>query len=507
MPARALLANLSTRGKIALAAGALAIVLVLFVLFRIATAPSYTTVLTGMDPKQTGEVTAALDERGLTYELQNNGTALAVQKDQTAQARIALASAGVPASVEDGYKILDEQKLGTSNFQQQVNYQRALEGEIAKTIEQVDGVSSAQVQLVLPDREAQLFAENVSPATAAVLLTGGAALDEGQVRGIAQLVTNSVPSLKTDKVTISDSSGTPLWPTATSGGSGSGGMLAKQAAEARYNQATAAELTAMLTRTLGPNTAEVQVNADLNANEATQDRLVYGRDGTPVTRRTEVESLVGRGARAGGAAGTAGNTPPTYAAQGGGDSDYRRENEDQTFAVDRTFTRTRIAPGAIRRQQVAVMVDESISPAMLPSIRDAVMAAAGIDADRGDVLNLVQVDFAPLPEPVARDPIDTIWDYARYALLGMAALIFLALVTRQLRKRENEALGGQPVWLNEIESPRTLAELERVEAPVAPTQVLPLRSPENPARLQVEELVERDPERVAQHVRAWMQED
>ncbi len=132
MPSRALLANLSTRGKISSSrVGALAIVIVLFVLFRIATAPSYTTVLTGMDPKQTGEVTAALDTRGITYELQNNGTALAVQKEQTADARIALATAGVPASTQDGYKILDDQKLGTSNFQQQVNYQRALEGEIA----------------------------------------------------------------------------------------------------------------------------------------------------------------------------------------------------------------------------------------------------------------------------------------------------------------------------------------------------------------------------------------
>ncbi len=144
---------------------------------------------------------------------------------------------------------------------------------------------------------------------------------------------------------------------------------------------------------------------------------------------------------------------------------------------------------------------------MLPQIRDAVMAAAGLDTDRGDILALSQVDFAPLPRPEGADPVDQIWDYARYALLGMAALIFLALVTRQLRKRENEALGAEPTWLNEIETPRPLAELEPMAQPVAPTQVLPLRSPENPARMQVEELVERDPERVAQHVRAWMQED
>jgi len=507
MPARALLANLSNRGKIVLAVGALAVVVVFFLLFRIATAPSYTTLLTGLDPKQTGKVTDALSASGIPFELQNNGTAVAVQRGQTAQARIALAETGVPASTQEGYEILDRQKLGTSNFQQQINYQRAKEGEIAKTIEQIDGVSSAQVQLVLPDREAQLFADDVSPATAAVLLSG-ATLDAGQVRGIAQLVAGSVPGLKSDKVTITDGSGTLLWPTAAGGGAGGGGgLLAKQAAEARYNQQTASAITAMLGRTVGADKVQVQVNADLDANEATQDRLVYARDGTPLTRRTETETLRGRGGGPGGVAGTGGNTPPTYAQQGGADSDYRRETGDQSFAVGKTVTRTRIAPGSIRRQQVAVLIDDSIPAAMLPSIRDAVMSAAGIDEERGDVLTVRQLAFAEPPSAPAASPVDDIWDYARYALLGMAALAFLALVARQLRKREQEALAGEPTWLREIEAPRTLAELERFEEPVAPTQVLPLRSPENPARMQVEELVERDPERVAQHVRAWMQED
>ncbi|MBB4661010.1 flagellar basal-body MS-ring/collar protein FliF [Conexibacter arvalis] len=506
MPARALLANLSTRGKIVLAVGALAVVVVFFALFRIATAPSYTTLLTGLDPKQTGKVTEALSARGIPFELQNNGTAVAVQRGETAQARIALAESGVPASTQEGYEILDRQKLGTSNFQQQVNYQRAKEGEIARTIEQIDGVSSAQVQLVLPDREAQLFAENVNPATAAVLLSG-TALDEGQVRGIAQLVANSVSGLRSDKVTITDSSGTMLWPTATSGGGGSSGLLAKQAAEARYNQQAASAITAMLARTIGAENVQVQVNADLDANEATQDRLVYGRAGTPTATRTERETLVGRAGGAGGPAGTAGNNPPTYAQQGGGDSDYRRETEDEALAVNKTVTRTRIAPGSIRRQQVAVLIDDSIPATMIPGIRDAVMSAAGIDEERGDVLTVSQLAFVQPPRAPAASPVDDIWEYARYALIGLAALAFLALVTRQLRKREQEALAGEPTWLREIESPRTLAELERFEEPVAPTRVLPLRSPENPARMQVEELVERDPERVAQHVRAWMQED
>lgn len=505
MPARALLANLSTRGKIILGASVLGGLVVLYLLYSMATAPSYTTMLTGLDPKQTGEVTATLDERGIAYELQNNGTALAVQKGQEAQARIALASSGVPASTEDGYKILDEQRLGTSNFQQQVNYQRALEGEIAKTIEEVDGVNGVQVQLVLPDRDAQLFADEVAPATAAVLLSGQTMLDENQVRGIAQLVTNSVPGLRTDKVTITDGGGSMLWP--TSAGGSSGGLYEKQAAEARYNQQLGSNLTAMLARTVGSDKVQVQVNADLDAREGTQERLVYGRDGTPLTNREERETLTGRGTTAGGAAGTATNNPPAYAAQGGQDSDYRRESLDEQLGVNKTVTRTNLPPGAVQRLNVAVIVDESIPAAMMPQIRDAIVSAAGIDEARGDNLSLGRMAFARLPEPAATSPVDDIWDYARYALIGLGALLFLLFVTRQLRKREQETLGGEPTWLREIEAPRTLAELERLEEPIAPTRVLPLRSPENPARMQVEELVERNPERVAQQVRAWMAEE
>lgn len=509
MPIRALLANLSTRGKIVAGAGALAVALVLFVLLRIATAPSYTTLLTGMDPKQTGEVTAALDESGIPYELQNNGTALAVDKGKTAQARIALASAGLPSGTKAGYEILDQQKLGTSNFQQQINYQRALEGELARTIEQIEGVRGAEVQLVLPSREAQLFSDSASPATAAVLLSGTTALDEGQVRGIAQLVANSVESLRVDKVTITDGTGTMLWPNATTGGGAvaANGMLAKQAAEARYNQATAAAITSMLSRTVGADKVQVQVNADLDMDEVREERLVYGQDGTPLTRRTETETLVGRAGVAGGPAGTAGNNPPAYAQQGGGDSDYRRETADETMGVNKTRRSTRFAQGTVNRQQVAVLVDASVPAEMLPQIRDAVMSAAGIDEERGDVLTLGQVAFARPQEPAGTSPVDDAWEYGRYALLGLGGLLFLAYLARQLRRRETEALADEPTWLREIEAPRSLAELEQFEQPVEPTRVMPLTPPENPARMQVEELVDRDPERVAQHVRAWMQED
>lgn len=510
MPLRALLVNLTPRGRLMLGGVALGTVVVLILLMRMASAPSYATLMTGLDPAQTGKVTAALDTKGIGYELQNNGTALAVEKGKTADARIALASAGLSGSTaQPGYELLDRQKLGTSNFQQNINYQRALEGEIAKTIEQVDGVNGASVQLVLPDREAQLFSDNASPATAAVLLSGATALDPGAVRGIAQLVANSVPGLQTDKVTITDGSGQALWPTGASDGAatGDGGLLAKQAAEARYDSQMASSIDAMLMRTLGPDKAQVQVHADLDANEATQEQLTYGRRGVALQSKTERETLRGGGAGAGGTAGVGGNTPAYAQTGASGRSDYRRDSADNTFGVDKTVTRTRIAPGAINVQQVSVLIDRSVPASAIPQIRAAVASAAGIDARRGDVLSIGQVAFARPPTAAAPSPVATYGGYLKYVFVGIATLGFLLFVTRQLKRRESETLAGEPTWLSEIQAPRTLAELERLEADDHPTHVRPLRTPEQPARLQVEDLVTRDPDRVAQQVRAWMAED
>ncbi len=509
MPVRALLANVTPRGRIVLGAVALGTLVVLILLMRMASAPSYATLMTGLDPAQTGKVTAALDTKGIGYELQNNGTALAVEKGRTAEARIALAGVGLSAtSAQPGYELLDRQKLGTSNFQQQVNYQRALEGEIAKTVEQVDGVGGASVQLVLPDGEAQLFSDETAPATAAVLLSGTTAIDPGSVRGIAQLVANSVPGLQINKVTITDGSGQLLWPNGSGSGAatGDGGLLAKQAAEARYNQQMASTLTAMLTRTLGPDKAQVQVHADLDANEATREELTYGRRGVPLTSKSESETL--RGGSGGTAGSGTGANAPAYAQTGAaGRSDYRRDSNDDVFGVDKTVTRTRIAPGSINAQQVSVLLDRSVPAAAIPQIEAAVSSAAGIDAERGDVLTVGQVAFARPPVAAAPSPVATYGGYLKYGFVGLAALGFLLFVTRQLKRRESETLAAAPTWLSEIEAPRTLAELERLEADDHPTHVRPLRTPEQPARLQVEDLVARDPDRVAQQMRAWMAED
>ena len=227
---------------------------------------------------------------------QNNGTAIAVVSGQESKARVALAGQGLAAGgSQPGYELLDKQKLGSSTFQQQIAYQRALEGQIAQTIGQIDGISGAQVQLTLPKDD--LFADEKQPATAAVLLNADStALDPAAIRGIASLVSSSVPNLKPSNVTITDASGSMLWP--QDGAGSAGGTASKPAAEARYAAAMQSTLGALIARTVGADKAQVQVHADLNVDKATQEQLQYAKKGTPLETTKETESLKGSGSAA-----------------------------------------------------------------------------------------------------------------------------------------------------------------------------------------------------------------
>jgi flagellar M-ring protein FliF len=509
----AFLSKLTPRGWLAVGGAAAVAVVFLVIVFQIASAPSYSTMLTGLDPAQTGKITSTLDSKGISYQIQNGGTALAVEPSQTSQARIALAGAGLLGSSQPGMALFDKSQLGASNFQQQITYQRALEGQLAQTIEQIQGVSGAQVQIVLPDPTQQLFSDSTSPATAAVLLSDSGSLDPSAVRGIAQMVSSSVPNLSLNKVTITDSTGALLWPTSTSGADGS--LVSKQAAQAQYDASMSAQLNALLSSTLGPGKAQVQVNADLNTNQSTQDSLVYAKKGVPLAQTKTNETLTGNGAGTGGVAGAAANVGGTGATTAGttGASNYKNTSTQTTFGVNKTVTHTTVDPGAINAQSISVLVNSTVPAAQLSAIQSAVATAAGYNKKRGDS---IYVGRMPFVKPVTAAPAAStskMLGYAKYAVIGVGALLFLFFVTRMVRRREREGLMGEPTWLRELDAPRPLPALagaprpEMAQIPESPTQVIPLTAPVNVSRRQVEDLVERDSDRAAAQVRAWMAED
>jgi flagellar M-ring protein FliF len=503
---------LPARSKGIIAVSAVAILAIAFLMLKIATAPSYTILSSGLDPAQTGKVTSALDEQGIAYELRNNGTALAVDKASVAQARVALAGSGVSlnSGSGQGFELFDQQKLGASDFQQQVTYQRALEGEIARTIGTVQGVSNPQVQLVMPEDD--LFADQATPATAAVMLGNSAdTLDPGAVRGIAQTVASSVKGLKTENVTITDATGSLLWPAGDGSGAAGGVAAGKQALEARYSNAMEADLNQMLVRTLGPNKATVEVTADLNADKTSREKLTYEKKGVPLKTVKETEKLNGGGATTGGPAGTGSNIP-TYGAPAGGsgsNSKYSRTSGTTDWGVGKQVDHTEIAPGAINKQHVSLLVDKSVSAADFAAIQKAVSSAAGIDTTRGDVMQAAQVPFAKVAAPKTGPVPTSMLGPLKWVGVGFATLLFLFFMTRSLRKREGESL-ATPAWLTEIEEPVSLAQLEQqtqvLAGPQHPTITLPPRAPDTNLQA-IDQLMEREPERVAAQVKQWMAED
>jgi flagellar M-ring protein FliF len=506
-PVAQLASRLTTRGWLIVGGGAVGAILFFYIFLHMVSQPGYSTLASGLDPAQTGKMTSALSAKGVAYQLQNNGTALAVQSNQTAQARVALAGAGLLGTNQPGWELLNKPSLGESNFQQQVTYQRALQGQLESTINSIQGVSGAQVTLVLPSSQNQIFGENQSASTASVLLSGTTALDPGSVRGIAQLVASAVPGLQLSKVTITDASGQLLWPNSSGGASGSGTSV--QTAEQQYDQTTAASLDAMLAQTLGQGKAQVLVYANMNVDQTTKESLEYGKAGVPLQQTKSLETLAGNGSGAA-ATGTA-NLPA--ATQNGGKSNYKRESSSSSLGVNKTVTHSTIAPGTVESQHVSVLLDHSVPASALPAIKEAVTNAAGIQAKRGDTISIGQVAFAKATTgsgAAAASPLG----YAKYALLGIAAMIFLFLTTRSLRKREKESL-EEPVWLRELDAPMRLAELER-EASTRPMEVTAGPGAANgngqrpgsgdDIRRQVEALADSDPDRVAQQLRSWMQE-
>jgi flagellar M-ring protein FliF len=494
------LQSMPMRSRLMLAGSVLAVVVIAFVLFRLASAPSYSLVATGLDPAKTGKMTTTLDAQGIGYQLRNNGTALAVESGSTAKAQVALAGAGLSGgSTQPGFELLDQQKMGSSSFQQQVAYQRALEGQIAQTLGQVSGVSGAQVQLTLP--QDQLFASDEKPATAAVLLSGDAStLAPGAVRGMANLVSNSVQGLKPANVTITDDNGQMLWPTADA----AAGVASKPQAEARYANDLEAQVNAMLTRTLGPGKAQVQVSADLNVDQTSLDKLTYAKKGVPMEVSKDTETLKGgAGAGGGAAAGTAANIPgyaQTGAAAGaGGTSNYKHKVGTTKYGVSKTIAHTKVAPGSVNRLGVALMVDKTVPAAQVAQLRKAVANAVGLQTTRGDTLSVSQLAFAKPPAAATGlVPAGGIMGYAKYVLLGLASLLFLFFVARHLRRRENEAL-VEPTWLRQLEAPTPIAQLQDTQVHGLP--------PASSRHAEIEQTVQREPERVATALRGWMAED
>jgi flagellar M-ring protein FliF len=499
--------NLDPRGQLTLVGSALLVIVTMFALYHYASRPSYTTIESGLNPSDTGRVTQALDSSGVSYKIGSGGTEVSVLSTRESQARIAIASSGAASGDQVGLEIFDKQKLGATGLQQQVDYQRGLQGEIERTIEDIEGVTAANVAIVLP--KDSLFADKESQASAAVMITGGTALDASTVRGVAHLVASSVQGLDPENVTITDDTGSLLWPSGDSAG-GAPSTGSKLSAEQRYDSQASAEITSMLASTLGAGKAQVRVHADLNVDQATVEQTTFDKKGVPLTQQKEKETLQGGGASAPGVAGATTNTPPYAAGTGanGGNSNYNHTIDNTTYGVSHKVEKITKAPGSVNRLNVSVLVDSSIKGPQLTAVKSAVAAMAGIDPKRGDAIAVSSLPFAkPQAAPgttagplgIALDPLAL----ARWAALGLGLAAFVFMMRRSLKRREGEGIAPQPTWLREIEQRTPIAQLHSSSAPRIESADQARR---DNAKREATDIVKKRPDQMAQQVVQWMNE-
>ncbi len=545
-PLQRLLA-LPQRSKIALGAGAIALAGVLFFALNAAREPEWRVLYTSLADKDGGAVIAALSQMNVPHKFSEGGAAILVPAPMVHDARLRLASQGLPKGGTVGFELMENQKFGATQFQERLNFQRGLEGELARSIMALSAVQSARVHLALPNQTAFLREQQKPSASVLLTLYHGRTLDRSQVAGIVHLVAASVPDMQTRAVSVVDQTGTLLSeaPDARAGG--------LDASQLHYVRRTEQDLShrivAILEPIVGPGNVKAQVTADLDFSQSESTAELYGPNqgnAPAAVRSQQLSEAPGAGAgTVGGSPGALSNQPPatptspingapqaigpatapTAAAAG------VKRDAVTNYEVDKTVKVVRNATGTIRRLSAAVLVNHMavpaangkpdaarpLSEAQMQQVNALVREALGFSTERGDSVQVVNAPFTePAPMKVEELPL---WrqpqvqslavDLARWLALPLVALIIvLGVVRPALRGNRKPARPRLEVAVQDaidLNAPvvTTGAELPDPSVPLLPTAQAAAQHKRNAQLESIRQLARTDPATVANVVRNW----
>jgi flagellar M-ring protein FliF len=412
-----------------------------------------------LDLRDSAQVTDQLSHQHIPFRIAANGSQVLVPADQVAQARVGLAKEGLPSGGSIGYEIFDRSDgLAATEFQQQINETRALEGELARTIRAIQGVRAVRVHLVLPRREP--FARERQEAQASVLLTmaGAARLDREGVQAILNLVAAAVPGLRPQNIAVVDSRGDLLARAGEAVGSDSQSGLAGQALTSEeVRRATELRLARaveeMLERSLGPGKVRAEAAVRMSFDRVKQTEERYDPDGQ-VTRSTQSVDTTSKTTEANNTVTVQNNLPNADAGTNPAGTQESRQEETTNYEISKTIRTLIREQPQIDRISLAVMVDGSTvvgpdgkpswqprSPEQLARITTLVKTAIGFDAKRGDQVEVVSMQFAASDEAPQAAPSGLLGlglekadllHLAETGLIGLIGLLALLLVLRPM---------------------------------------------------------------------------
>ncbi|HVW74008.1 MAG TPA: flagellar basal-body MS-ring/collar protein FliF [Rhizomicrobium sp.] len=413
------------------------------------TEPPKTILFSGLESRDAAAVTAKLDGMAVKYDVKDGGTIL-VPADQVTKLRMALAQDNLPAAGV-GYEIFDKSDaFGTTAFVQNINHQRALEGELARSMQTIEGIQSARVHLVIPER--QIFSRDDQQPSASVVLRTAGRLDRGQVLAIQHLVAAAVAGLSPDRVAIVDDRGNLL-----AGGDDKSGpdALARNQDEdtTNYENGLRSRIESIVASVVGPNHVQVQVAADINYNHTQTTSEDYNPD-SKVVRSTQTIEQNSSNTSGGSNAVSVANALPGGQASGGDSSKDTsgRTEETTNYEISKKVTTSTVDGGDVKKLSVAVVVDGSgdtaaaykpRTPEEMAKITALVKSAMGFDATRGDQVQVTNMQFArmddnsgtPAPKPLLGLDSADWFKIIEAAIMCVTALLIGLFVAKPLINR------------------------------------------------------------------------
>jgi flagellar M-ring protein FliF len=503
--------------------------------------PDYKVLYANLSDKDGGAILAQLSQMNIAYKHADGGGAILVPADQVYDARLKLASLGLPKGGTVGFELLENQRFGATQFQEQVNFQRGLEGELAKSIQSLSSVQSARVHLALPKHSAFLREQQKPSASIILNLYPGRVLDRAQVAGIVHLVASSVPDLQMKNVTALDQRGTLL--SSAGADSGAGGLDPdKLNYIQQLEQSYIRRVTDLLEPIVGNNNVRAQVTADVDFSVIEQTAETFKPNvGEASVRSSAVnEATAGAGSGAQGVPGTLSNQPPANPSaplqgaggapaqpvvqQGAAAAPVKRE-QTTNYEVDKTVRMERRTVGSVKRLSAAVVVNNTrvvdkdgnatmkpLSEGDLAKITSLVREAIGFSQDRGDSLNVVNVPFsvdekvAELEVPAWKQPENI--SLAKEAGKGLALVIGLLVLVFGLIRPVLRNVGASRARIPAMDDggANALAAPAAVYGPGR--QAANAGGANSAAQLaEVRQLARQEPATVANVVRGWLNQD
>ena len=514
--ARGIWNRLSRIQRIGLGGIALAAVVVLALFATMSRPDEYAPAFQNLREEDAAAIVTKLKESNVPYEIADRGATIKVPASQVQEVRLMIVQSGVAAKGAGvGFEIFSQPQFGLTEFAEKINYQRALEGELSRSIARIDAVEAARVHLTLPE-ESLFVSQKKEPTAAAVLqLKSGRKLDQAQVQGIVQLISGSVQGLNPEKVSVMDAAGAVL---TDKNGEADPARQSNTRSEVQrqIESRLTDEVQRMLVPVVGPDKAVVRVNADLDWDqyEANAETFSPNQKAPQVRSRREIsESASQGGVTAGGVPGTERNVPGYPSPDGAGTTGGSNEKRDVTtnYELSRLTEKTTRAPGGIKRLNVAVALDSEVvaDPAQADAISRLVATAAGLNTERGDLVTLTSLPFSiegqtkPAEVAEAARQRETLLSLARMVAMVIGPLLVVGLIWLVLRRSRQAPV--KPA-ITELEAP----VLERPLT--AEEQLAALPEPDvDPEQQRIEKevttMARNDPTMVANLIRSWMAED